>query len=82
MSKKRKLPKQRDHMDDDEADLFETASNEFAQELARITAMQLKKFPPELEQYVRMRLQEHTSLFAPYTAKWIDHWMEHFGGDV
>jgi hypothetical protein len=50
----------------------DTGVDVFNQDLAKITAKQLKRVRPEDREKVRMVLQDHTSLYSPYTARLTD----------
>lgn len=52
---------------EDESIRFELSVNEFCEKLAKITAETLASFSPAIEEELVVRLQDHTSLYSPFT---------------
>lgn len=59
---------QRSYFTEQEHELVSTEGTAFCRALAALTAEVLNKFEPEVREYVKVCLQDQTSLYSPFTA--------------
>lgn len=59
---------QRSYFTEQEHEQVSTEGTAFCRALAVLTAEVLHKFEPEIREYVRVCLQDHTSLYSPFTS--------------